>query len=134
MARRPRPPDEAPAEQDEFLQAIGAKIREARLRAGLTGAQVAEATGTAKTWVYAVEDGRQNFTIQALRRLLRALDLDFRDVLPSTPDLAAETARVRRLHRLSSSLILLSGDLTQQLNELRALTGPALGEADEQAG
>lgn len=132
MARRPRAPEEASAEQDEFLQAIGTKIREARTRAGITGAQLADTIGAAKTWVYAVEDGQQNFTIQALRRLLKALDLDIRDVLPSTPDLAAETARMKRLHQLSSSLILLSGDLTRELHELRALTGPAIGESDEQ--
>lgn len=133
MAKRPRAPEEASAEHDEFLQAIGSKIREARTRAGLTGAQVAEAIGAAKTWVYAVEDGQQNFTIQALLRLLKALELDIRDVLPTTPDLGAETARIRRLHHLSSSIILMSGDLTHLLSELRALTGPAAKGSDEQA-
>lgn len=133
MAKRPKASGDVPAEQDEFLQAIGGKIREARTRAGLTGAQLAEAIGAAKTWVYAVEDGQQNFTIQALLRLLKALDLDIRDVLPTTPDLGAETARIRRLHQLSSSIILMLGDLTHLLGELRALTGPAAEGTDEQA-
>lgn len=125
MARRPRASEQARAEPDEFLQAIGSRIREARTRAGLTGAQVASTIGAAKTWVYAVEDGQQNFTIQALRRLLRALDLDIHDVLPSTPSLSDEASRLQRLHQTSSTLILQLGDVLHELRELRALTGPA---------
>jgi transcriptional regulator with XRE-family HTH domain len=133
MTRRPtRASEQAQAEPDEFLQAVGSRIREARTKAGLTGAEVAEAIGAAKTWVYAVEDGQQNFTIQGLRRLLRALNLDIRDVLPSTPDLAAETARMRHLHQVSSAILMQLGHLTQLLKELQSLTAPA-GEVDKRA-
>lgn len=127
MARQPKASDRARAEPDHFLKALGANIKQARLQAGLTGAQLAAAAGTTKTWVYAVEEGKQNVTIQGLRRLLAALGLGIHDVLPSGPDLTREVERMRRLHQTATVLILQLAPLLDELRELQALTAPAAG-------
>ena len=130
MARQSKALDGAQAEPDQFLRTIGARVREARKRAGLTGQQLAETIGTTKTWIYSVEEGRQNVTIQGLRRLLRALGLDIREVVSTGADLPQDAARLRRLHQTSSALILLLGPVLDELRELKALTGAALGHED----
>ncbi|MDO9712823.1 helix-turn-helix domain-containing protein [Paracraurococcus lichenis] len=127
MARHSGASNGPRAEPDPLLQAIGSRIREARKRAGLTGSQLAETIGTNKTWIYSIEDGRQNVTIQGLRRLLRALGLEIQEVMPSGPDLSEEMARVRRLHNTSSALILLLVPLLDELRELQAATAEVLG-------
>lgn len=132
MARHPKPSDGTRADPDHFLQAIGVRIRDARKRAGLTGQQLADAVGTTKTWIYSVEEGKQNVTIQGLRRLLRALGLELQEVLPSGPDLSKETARLQRLHQTSAVLILQLAPLLDELRELQALTGPVLQREDEE--
>lgn len=134
MARQSKAPDGAKAEPDRLLQTIGARVREARKQAGLTGQQLAEAIGTTKTWIYSVEEGRQNVTLQGLRRLLRALGLDLHEVVSTGPDLPQETARLRRLHQTSSALILLLGPVLDELRELKTLTGAALGHDESGAG
>src|SRR4051812_18258799 len=126
MARQSRAANGPRAEPDPLLQAIGSRIREARKRAGLTGPQLAEAIGTNKTWIYSIEEGRQNVTIQGLRRLLRALGLEIQEIMPSGPDLSEEMARVRRLHQTSSALILLLAPVLDELREMQAATGALL--------
>ena len=122
MVRRTKASNQTRAEPDEFLLALGGRIRQARTQAGLSGQQLATAASTTKTWVYAVEDGKQNVTIQGLRRLLRALNLEIQDILPPGPDLATETVRIQRLHQASSVLILQLTPLLEALRELQALT------------
>ncbi|WP_205963677.1 helix-turn-helix transcriptional regulator [Roseicella aquatilis] len=117
-------------EPDQFLRGLGSRIREARKQAGLTGPELAEKVGTTRTWIYSVEEGRQNVTIQGLRRLLRALGLELQEVLPAG-DLAKDLAKVRRVHQASAALILLLGSLLEDLQELHAATAAMLGQDDE---
>jgi transcriptional regulator with XRE-family HTH domain len=55
---------------------IGARIRHARLRSGLTLKQVAERTGCSESFISKVEHDRVRPSIATLHRLVRVLDLN----------------------------------------------------------
>lgn len=68
--RRPR---ERAAEQVEFLRQLGAKIKTARIAAGMTGEDLARAIGIATATQYHREAGRQSGQWEDLQRYSAAL-------------------------------------------------------------
>lgn len=54
---------------------LGAVIRAARLQAGLTQQELAERSGTARSWIARMEAGHRKAELEQLLRLLDALDL-----------------------------------------------------------
>ena len=66
---------------------FGANLRQARLRAGLTQAQVAKLTGMQAHYVSTIENGLQNPTLSTMVRVARAVGTDPRTLLkrPSRP-------------------------------------------------
>jgi transcriptional regulator with XRE-family HTH domain len=125
---------------DEALEAIGKRVREARLAAGLTGPQLAEKAGCAPNWVYALEAGHQNFTYTTFRRICETLGVDFRQVL-----IAGDEVRARQTHdrlvaladsaglRLGALKRLLANDVAQILSELSSINdeGRSLLQLDD---
>ena len=85
MARRPKASGETERERDEFLDAIGERIKLARVKAGLTQKQLADRIGASASWVYLVEDGQQNAQIHSLRRAAEALGMSLHALLPDDP-------------------------------------------------
>ncbi|HUZ64405.1 MAG TPA: helix-turn-helix transcriptional regulator [Acetobacteraceae bacterium] len=84
-------------DRDELLEAVGARLREARLKAGMTQGQLAEKVGTSQSYVYLAETGGQNLTLKALHRLATALGSGLRDLLPAEVDAPVSDAAVERL-------------------------------------
>jgi transcriptional regulator with XRE-family HTH domain len=97
----------------------GALLREARLRAGLTQAELAQVAGTARSQVSRYERGDVLPSLETLRRLIHAcgLDLSFRlfnadldahdatliaQVLPLTPEERVDRA-VRAVKHVSAT-------------------------------
>jgi len=71
------PPVEPPGSDERLSEdlrlAFGKNFREARLRAGLTQAQVAERTGLTQQHVSEIEAGRVNLTLATMVALARVV-------------------------------------------------------------
>jgi transcriptional regulator with XRE-family HTH domain len=75
-----RPPRE-PAESnwsvsDDLRKVFGQNMQAARIKAGLTQAQLAERTGLTQQYVSLVEAGRQNITIDTMAAIARVIGRD----------------------------------------------------------
>lgn len=57
---------------------LGSVIRSARQNAGMTQHQLAEKSGTARSWIARIEAGHRKAELEQLLRLLDALDLRMR--------------------------------------------------------
>ena len=107
-------------DNDALLQAIGARIQQLRMKSGLNGKQLAEKAGVSISWLYQVEGGTQNFTIQAIRRLLAVLDANVEDVF-YTAFVSQRTTTLDKLNELSAKVVAQMGVASRALSEARAL-------------
>jgi transcriptional regulator with XRE-family HTH domain len=73
-------------QRDEWSEAAGALIRDARLRAGLTQAELAARAGTAQSAIAAYEGGQRQPTLPTLYRVLAAAGFDLRARLAPADD------------------------------------------------
>ena len=78
MAKRP---SGGPSKRDEPVpddsrRVFGENLRAARIKAGLTQAQLAERTSLTQQYVSLVEAGHQNITIHTMAALARAVGQD----------------------------------------------------------
>ena len=60
---------------DNYLQEVGARIKEARLRKHLSQAQLAELLGLTPPYISNLETGKQNMSITALARISDVLEV-----------------------------------------------------------
>jgi methanogenic corrinoid protein MtbC1/DNA-binding XRE family transcriptional regulator len=68
---------------ERLLLELGERIREARKAKGLSQQELSATAGLDRTYLSAVERGRQNLTIGALLRIAKALDRPLEDLLLS---------------------------------------------------
>src|SRR6516225_1095946 len=97
MARRQKARETAKSTEDELLKAFGRKVREARERAGLTRAQLGEATGLAPSYLFEIENEGANVTLKTLAKLAESLKLGPRDLLPESEQDALTGSAVAEL-------------------------------------
>jgi transcriptional regulator with XRE-family HTH domain len=97
MARRQRARETAKSTEDELLKAFGRKVREARERAGLTRAQLGDATGLAPSYLFEIENEGANVTLKTLAKLAQSLNLGPRDLLPESEQDALTGSAVAEL-------------------------------------
>ncbi|GGU90864.1 hypothetical protein GCM10010275_29780 [Streptomyces litmocidini] len=75
-----------PADQPEWIisaqQALGLRVRDARLYADLTQEQLAERAGIDRSTLQRIERGQNDAKFSHLARVARALNLPTRDLLP----------------------------------------------------
>jgi transcriptional regulator with XRE-family HTH domain len=62
-----------PADHAARLRAFGANVRSARMEAGMTQEQLAVGAGLNRTYVIAIEKGRQNLSVHAIWLLADAI-------------------------------------------------------------
>jgi transcriptional regulator with XRE-family HTH domain len=73
----PREPSKANSPvPDDLRKIFGHNVRAARIKAGLTQAQLATRTGLTQQYVSLVEAGHQNITIDTMAALARAVGRD----------------------------------------------------------
>ncbi|MEE1617231.1 UDP-N-acetylglucosamine 1-carboxyvinyltransferase [Brachybacterium sp. J153] len=72
-------------EDTTYLERIGGIIRDARLRTGLTQAQLAEQLSTSQSAINRIEKGQQNLTLETLSKLGRSLRSEFVSLGTSGP-------------------------------------------------
>jgi len=97
MARSQRAQETAKSTEDELLKAFGRKVREARERAGLTRAQLGDATGLAPSYLFEIENEGANVTLKTLAKLAESLKLGPRDLLPESEQDALTGSAVAEL-------------------------------------
>lgn len=59
--------------QDEILKEVGAEVRKARKRAGLSQRDLAAIIGTDKQYISSIENGRQSLSFQRLALIANAM-------------------------------------------------------------
>jgi transcriptional regulator with XRE-family HTH domain len=97
MARRQKARETAKSTEDELQKAFGRKVREARERAGLTRAQLGDATGLAPSYLFEIENEGANVTLKTLAKLAESLKLGPRDLLPESEQDALTGSAVAEL-------------------------------------
>src|ERR1700730_18651696 len=97
MARRQKARETGENTEDELLKAFGRKVREARERAGLTRAQLGDATGLAPSYLFEIENEGANVTLKTLAKLAQSLNLGPRDLLPESEQDALTGSAVAEL-------------------------------------
>jgi transcriptional regulator with XRE-family HTH domain len=92
MGKRPKGDDEPGAEEYEaLLKTVASRIREERIAAKLSQAQLAAKTGLKQSYIYELETGGSNITLKTLSRVASALAVAPRDLLPA--DAGAQVSR-----------------------------------------
>ena len=131
MARRPKDDASTPRERDLFLDDIGARVKAARMRAGLTQKALALKIGSDASWVHLLEDGQQNAQIRSLSKVANALAVTLHALIPSDPaapgseagsaggEIAAAVAA--KLDGAISALHATASDLSKTLGEVHRL-------------
>lgn len=71
---------------------IGERLKQRRLEAHATQAQLAEATGVLRTSVTNIEAGRQKLPLHLLYRMCVALDVEVASIVPSNEEVAGQPA------------------------------------------
>lgn len=122
MGRRPKGSGEGERVRDEFLDAVGHRIKVARVRAGLTQKELADLLSTAQSWVYLAEDGQQNLQLSSLRKLAQVLGTPVRDFLPEGSEAGPEYEAARETSEAFEKLIKQLTDAVGLLHRLHALT------------
>lgn len=76
-------PRQAPLSDIRFQKAVGVRVRDARLAAGLTQLAVSAAIRISRASIANIELGRQGAVqLKTLRRFGRLFRMDYRDFLP----------------------------------------------------
>ena len=76
--------DEIDGKVAQALSAFGVRVREARLKAGMTQQQLALKSKAAHSYIYEIESGTQNLTLKGIAKIAYALGVEIRDLLPET--------------------------------------------------
>lgn len=72
-----------PGEERRFREAVGLRVKEARLSVWLSQQEVSDAIGLSRPSIANIEKGRQgSVQLKTLRRLGRLFQMDYREFLP----------------------------------------------------
>jgi transcriptional regulator with XRE-family HTH domain len=71
---------------------IGERLRERRLEANVTQAQLAEAAGVLRTSITNIEAGRQKPPLHLLYKMCMALDVEVSSIVPTNEEVAGTSA------------------------------------------
>lgn len=108
MAKKPGEQEEKESDRDEFLDAVGERIKSARLRVKLTQKELANLLSTNQSWIYMAEDGQQNLQLGSLRKIAQVLNVSVRDLIPddlvSISDIVVPPEVNRTIQRLIAQL------------------------------
>jgi transcriptional regulator with XRE-family HTH domain len=83
MGKRPQGDVPGAAEYEALLKTVASRIREERIAAKLSQAQLAAKTVLKQSYIYELETGESNITLKTLSRVAAALGVAPRDLLPA---------------------------------------------------
>jgi transcriptional regulator with XRE-family HTH domain len=82
---------------DEVLRAVGSRLREARIRAGLTQKELGDKAGSKQSYIFVLETGGANITLRTLAKMADLLGIEIRDLLPERKSAPLSAASVQLL-------------------------------------
>lgn len=100
----------------DLAKLIGVQLKKIRNAKGLTQEQVAERTGQigySKTQISRIEKGRQNFEIETLERIMRALDISPNELFNFYEPYLPENTEDKKLMVNLHSTMLMERDLAE---------------------
>lgn len=104
---------------DRYLKTLGALVRDARARHGMSRRMLAHDSGISERYLAELESGRGNFSIVLMRRLAKAIDVPVAELVSDEPPRPVEYKMlVERIGRLG----------TAELNEASALLAQRFGD------
>ena len=80
--------------EDRYLAALGDRVRDARLRRGMSRKILARDSGVSERYLAQLEGGEGNVSILLLRQIAAALDLPLTELIGESPGEAAELALI----------------------------------------
>lgn len=94
------------------LKTVASRLRESRLKAGLTQYELADQAGVRQSYIYELESGGANITIKTLFRMSELLKVDPRDLLPEGESQPASSVAVSQLESLLERVLAAIEDRT----------------------
>ena len=114
---------ESPKDEQAYLQQLGARVRDARTRHGLSRKSLAARSGVSERYLAQLESGQGNISILLLRQVAAALDSPLTELLSERDGHPIElTLLVQYLEKLSPKKLL----------QAKAILSSAFGEPDPQ--
>jgi transcriptional regulator with XRE-family HTH domain len=121
MPKRPRTPGDFDHQYEQLLSTVGARIREARLKAGLTQAELGARADLKQSYIFELESGTANITLRTLARMADVLEIDARDFLPESRSSPLSLPRIERLHAALIAVEKHQSEAAELATELRGL-------------
>jgi len=90
-----------PSDADAFAAALGALLRSARAKRGITRRQLAEQSGASERYLAQIESGQGNPSVTILKGIADALDVPVAELLPRN---GRRSAALDRIHALLASV------------------------------
>ena len=106
------------ARHDDILKAVGNRLREARGKAGLTQKQLGDRAGVKQSYIFELERGRTNITLNTLVKMADVLGMDIRDLLPQTGPAPLSLVVLERLLEVCERIASILSDRQKQDAEL----------------
>ena len=106
---------------DDYLRRLGARVRDARARHGMTRRMLAHDSGVSERYLAELESGRGNLSIALLRRVAAALDVPLENLVSEDQPPLEYALLAERIRRLSPA----------ELAEAGAMLAARFGEGRE---
>jgi transcriptional regulator with XRE-family HTH domain len=120
MGRPPRTQKTASANTEHVLSTVGARLKNARLALKLTQKELAEMTGLQQSYIFEIEYGNKNITLQTLLRLTDVLQLDIHTLFPAADGVVPATGADEALHALMDKTQVVLSELLAEMQSLKA--------------
>ncbi|MBI4987926.1 MAG: helix-turn-helix transcriptional regulator [Rhodocyclales bacterium] len=121
MAESSQLPAEPPPDEQSYLQQLGARVRDARTRLGVSRKALAGKSGVSERYLAQLESGQGNISILLLRQVASALECPLTELLSERDGHPIElTLLVQYLAKLSPKKLL----------QAKAILSSAFGEQD----
>lgn len=121
MTAEPSNPISGPQDEQGYLQQLGARVRDARTRQGLSRKALAARSGVSERYLAQLESGQGNISILLLRQVSAALETPLTELLSERDGHPIElTLLIQYLEKLSPKKLL----------QAKAILSSAFGEQD----
>jgi XRE family aerobic/anaerobic benzoate catabolism transcriptional regulator len=108
----PNPAAEVDALDATYLQGLGQRVREARVRRGMSRRILSRDSQVSERYLAQLESGQGNISILLLRQISRALDLPIEELLHEGPQSSQELKRIAELlQKLPAERLQRAGEL-----------------------
>src|SRR5215210_3554755 len=103
-------------ETEQFYGDLGLRLREARKKAGLTQAALAERSGIGRAALVAIERGNQRMAVHQLVALAAAVEMEPAMLLPKPGNLSERVGQAVQDAGLSAEVAAWAAEAAEQIN------------------